>query len=397
MTALQQDTSAKATTVSIIAAVSLCHMLNDIMQSMLAAIYPLLKADFALSFAQIGVLTLAFQITASLLQPLIGIVTDKRPMPYSLPVGMGSTLIGLVTLSQAHSYGMLVAGACLIGFGSAIFHPEASRVARLAAGGRFGFAQSFFQVGGNAGTALGPLLAAFIVVPNGQRSVILFAGLALLGIAILGWVARWYAEQHRASKGRPAAARTLLLPRNVVLRAVLILVLLTTVKNVYMSSFSSYFTFYAIDRFGLDVQASQLMLFLFFGAAAAGTFLGGPIGDRFGARFVIWFSILGVIPFALILPYANLFFTGVLAAIIGFVLASAFPAIVVFAQELLPGRVGFVGGLFFGFAFGAGGLGAALLGGLADEWGIANVYWAISLMPILGLATIFLPRLDRQA
>lgn len=384
-------------TLPIIVAVSLCHMLNDIMQSLLPAIYPLLKVEFDLTFAQIGFLTLAFQITASLLQPAVGIITDKRPMPYSLPFGMGSTLIGLILLSQAHTYPMLVFGACLIGFGSAIFHPEASRVARLASGGRFGFAQSFFQVGGNAGSAAGPLLAAFIVVPNGQKSVALFAIVALLGMMILSWTARWYAAQQRAMRGRPAASQALPLPRNTVVMAIVILVALTLVKNVYMASFSSYFTFYVIDRFGLGIQSAQLMLFLFLASAAVGTLVGGPFGDRFGARFVIWFSILGVIPFALLLPYANLFFTGVLAAIIGLVLASAFPAIVVFAQELLPGRIGFVAGLFFGFAFGAGGLGAAMLGGLADSQGIDAVYTLTSYLPLLGLVTILLPKVDRPA
>ncbi|WP_294643290.1 MFS transporter [uncultured Aureimonas sp.] len=381
------------TTLSVLFAMSGCHMLNDVMQSLLASLYPLLKENYALDFVQIGLLTMTFQITASLLQPGVGVVTDRWPLPYALPVGMGSTLCGLVLLSSAGSFPMLLLAASLIGFGSAVFHPEASRVARAASGGRHGFAQSLFQLGGNAGTALGPLLAAFIVLPYGQHSIAWFAGIAFLGIAILTWAGNWYAGHRRAQIGRAPVSRALPLPRNTVLWAIAILVLLTATKNVYMASFSSYYTFYVIDRFALSVREAQLMLFLFLGAAAAGTFLGGPIGDRYGARFVIWFSILGVIPFALLLPYANLPLTGVLTVIIGFVLASAFPAIVVFAQELLPGRVGLVAGMFFGFAFGAGGLGAAFLGDFADTAGIEFVYRTVSYLPLLGLATILLPRL----
>ncbi|WP_279483022.1 MFS transporter [Aureimonas sp. SK2] len=381
------------TTLSILVAMSACHMLNDVMQSLLASLYPLLKANYALDFAQIGLLTMTFQVTASLLQPAVGVVTDRWPMPYSLPVGMASTLVGLLLLSSAGSFPMLLLAASLIGFGSAVFHPEASRVARAASGGRHGFAQSLFQLGGNAGTALGPLLAAFIVLPYGQHSIAWFAVIAFTGMAILTWAGNWYAAHRRAQIGRGPVSRALPLPRNTVLMAVGILVLLTATKNVYMASFSSYYTFYVIDRFGLSVREAQLMLFLFLGSAAAGTFLGGPIGDRYGARFVIWFSILGVIPFALVLPYANLPLTAVLTAVIGFVLASAFPAIVVFAQELLPGRVGLVAGMFFGFAFGAGGLGAAFLGDFADTAGIEFVYRTVSFLPLLGLATILLPRI----
>ncbi|RIY03245.1 MFS transporter [Aureimonas flava] len=383
----------RKTTLSVLLAMSGCHMLNDVMQSLLASLYPLLKANYALDFVEIGLLTMTFQVTASLLQPGVGIVTDRWPMPYSLPVGMASTLVGLLLLSSAASFPMLLLAASLIGFGSAVFHPEASRVARAASGGRHGFAQSLFQLGGNAGTALGPLLAAFVVLPNGQRSIAWFAGIALLGISVLTWAGNWYVGHSRAQVGREPPSRALPLPRNTVLWAIAILVLLTATKNVYMASFSSYYTFYVIDRFALTVREAQLMLFLFLGSAAAGTFLGGPIGDRYGARFVIWFSILGVIPFALALPYANLPLTAALTVVIGFVLASAFPAIVVFAQELLPGRVGLVAGMFFGFAFGAGGFGAAFLGDFADTSGIEFVYRTVSFLPLLGLATILLPRL----
>ncbi len=393
--ALPSKASPDRATFSILVAMSGCHMLNDIMQSLLPSLYPLLKQNYALDFAQIGLLTMAFQITASLMQPVVGLVTDRWPMPYSLPVGMTSTLFGLILLAHAHNYPLLVVAACFVGLGSAVFHPESSRVARLASGGRHGFAQSLFQLGGNAGTAIGPLLAAFIVLPFGQSSIAWFAAIALLGIVILSWSGRWYAAHRKAHAGRPAASRTLPLPRGKVLWALAILILLTATKNVYLASLSSYYTFFVIDKFALTVREAQLMLFLFLGAAAVGTFAGGPIGDKLGARFVIWFSILGVIPFALMLPYANLPMTALLTVVIGLVLASAFPAIVVFAQELLPGRVGLVGGIFFGFAFGAGGLGAAFLGNFADTRGIEFVYRVASYLPLLGLATIFLPRLKR--
>ncbi|MBY5361511.1 MFS transporter [Rhizobium leguminosarum] len=384
------------TTMSILVAVSFCHMLNDIMQSLLASLYPLFKANYDLDFVQIGLLTMTFQVTASLLQPLVGIVTDRWPMPYSLPVGMASTFCGLILLGNGGSFELLLVAASLIGFGSAVFHPESSRVARLASGGRHGFAQSFFQVGGNAGQAIGPLLAAFIVLPLGQHSVSWFAAIAMVGMIVLGWVGNWYISHRRQNASKPAISRTLPLPQNRVVWALLILVLLTATKNVYMASVSSYFTFYVIDKFALSVQQAQLMLFLFLGSVAVGTFLGGPIGDRFGARFVIWFSILGVIPFALLLPYANLFWTGVLSVVIGLIFASAFSAIVVFAQELVPGRVGLIAGVFFGFAFGAGGLGAALLGSFADTHGIDFVYRICSYLPLLGLLTVFLPRIPKQ-
>lgn len=381
------------TVYAIILAVSFCHFLNDVMQSLLAALYPMLKEGYGLDFWQIGVLTLTFQGTASLLQPLIGIYTDKRPMPYSLPAGMASTLVGLVLLAYAGSYGMLLIGAALIGFGSAVFHPESSRVARMASGGRYGLAQSLFQVGGNVGTAIGPLLAAFIVVPRGQESVSWFSLVALLGMVILWRVSIWYASYRVAAAKRPAISKALPFPRPKIVIALVVLALLTFSKNVYMASLSSYYTFYVIDKFAVSVQQSQIMLFILLGAAAVGTILGGPIGDRFGAKTVIWFSILGVLPFTLALPYVDLLWTGILSAIIGMIMASAFPAIVVFAQELVPGRVGMVAGIFFGFAFGMGGLGAAVLGIVADAKGIDFVYAICSFLPLLGLLTIFLPNM----
>ncbi|RIK86909.1 MAG: MFS transporter [Hyphomicrobiales bacterium] len=386
-----QSPAAQNTVFPVILAVSLCHMLNDVMQSLLSAIYPMLKEEHALDFWQVGLLTFTFQVTASLLQPAVGLYTDKRPMPQSLPIGMGSTMIGLFLLAYAHSYPLLLAGAALIGIGSAVFHPEASRVARLASGGRYGLAQSLFQVGGNFGTAIGPLLAAFIVVPRGQSSVAWFAVLALTGMLILNRVGNWYARYRAANAGRAAASATPPLPRKRIVTALVVLALLVFSKNIYTASISSYYTFFLIEKFGVTVQQSQLMLFLFLGAMALGTVLGGPIGDRFGSRTVIWFSILGVLPFTLALPYADLFWSGVLSFVIGVVLASAFPAIIVFAQELVPGRVGMIAGIFFGFAFGMGGIAAAVLGVLADINGIEWVYGVCSFLPALGLLTILLP------
>ncbi len=381
----------QGTAYAIILAISFCHMLNDIMQSLLAAIYPLLKEEFRLDYWQIGLLTLAFMVTASVLQPLVGIYTDKRPLPYSLTFGMGMSMIGLVLLAMAHSYWLLLVGACFIGVGSSIFHPESSRVARLASGGRFGLAQSLFQVGGNFGQSLGPLLAAFIVVPFGQGSVGWFSLAALLGMVILFQVGTWYGNYRREAAKRPMLPVSSTLARRKVVLALVVLATLTFSKNIYMASISSYYTFYVIEKFGVSVQQSQYLLFVFLGAAALGTIVGGPIGDRFGAKFVIWFSILGVLPFTLALPFANLPVTIVLSFIIGLILASAFPAIVVFAQELLPGRVGMVAGIFFGLAFGMGGIGAAVLGVVADIKGLDFVYWVCSLLPLLGLLTIFLP------
>ncbi|EUB96469.1 major facilitator superfamily MFS_1 [Rhizobium sp. CF080] len=384
-------TAAEVTVLPIILAVSFCHMLNDIMQSMIAAIYPMLKTDYALDFWQIGILTLAFQCTASLLQPVIGIITDKKPFPYSLPVGMGSTFIGLFMLAAAHSYVMLVVAASLIGIGSAVFHPESSRVARLASGGRYGFAQSVFQVGGNFGQSIGPLLAAFIIVPNGQGSVAWFSGIALLGIVILSWVARWYKAHMLANKGRKRILNAHNLSKRTVAIALTVLALLTFSKNIYMASIGSYYTFFVIERFGVTVQQSQIMLFVFLGAVALGTVIGGPIGDRFGSKVVIWFSILGVLPFTLAMPFANLPVTIGLSAIVGFIMASSFPAIVVMAQELVPGRVGMIAGIFFGLAFGIGGIAAAVLGILADQYGITFVYNVCAFLPALGLLAVFLP------
>jgi FSR family fosmidomycin resistance protein-like MFS transporter len=384
--------TAQQTVFPVIFAVSLCHLLNDVMQSLLAAIYPMLKEDYALDFWQIGLLTFTFQVTASLLQPAIGLYTDKRPLPQSLPFAMASTMGGLFLLAFASTYPLLLAGAALIGIGSAIFHPEASRVARLASGGRYGLAQSLFQVGGNFGTAIGPLLAAFIVVPRGQASVAWFSLVALLGMIILWQVGGWYGRYRAANAGRPAASTTLPIARNRVFLAIVVLALLVFTKNIYTASITSYYTFFLIERFDVSVQQSQMMLFLFLGAMAVGTVLGGPVGDRFGSKTVIWFSILGVLPFTLLLPYADLFWSGVLSVFIGVILASAFPAIVVFAQELVPGRVGMIAGIFFGFAFGMGGIAAAVLGVVADAKGIEFVYWICSLLPFLGLLTILLPK-----
>ncbi len=380
------------TTWVVILAISLCHMLNDVMQSLLAAIYPLLQSEFALSFWQIGMMTFAFQVTASLLQPVVGMVTDHRPFPHSLPVGMASTLCGLVLLSRAETYPLLLTGAMLIGLGSAVFHPEASRVARLASGGRFGTAQSLFQVGGNFGTAIGPLLAAFIVVPHGRASIVWFSVLAFCGIVILQRVGAWYGRHMRANGARGGVARDLPLPRRRVMLAITVLAMLVFTKNIYIASITSYYTFFLIEKFQLTTQQSQLMLFLFLAAAAVGLIMGGVVGDRFGRVTVIWFSILGVLPFTLLLPYANLFWTAILSVLIGGILSSAFSAIVVFAQELVPGRVGMISGVFFGFAFGMGGIAAAVLGVLADAHGIEAVYRMCSFLPILGLLTIFLPR-----
>ncbi len=388
--------SAGDTAIAVIAAVSFCHMLNDVLQSMLSAIYPMLKQDFGLDFWQIGLLTFTFMGTASLLQPAVGLVIDKRPMPYSLPAGMASSLIGLLLLAEATAFPMLLLGAALIGVGSAVFHPEASRVARTAAGGRFGMAQSFFQVGGNFGQAIGPLLAAFIVVPRGQGSVSWFALAALTGIFVLWRVGRWYEHHRRASAthARPARARPF--GRGKTAFILFVLMLLVFTKNIYTAAISSYYTFYTIERFGLSIQSAQVMLFLFLGAIALGTALGGPVGDRIGTKAVIWFSILGALPFTLAMPYVDLFWTGVLSVTIGLIIASSFPAMVVMGQELLPGRVGMVAGIFFGFAFGMGGIAAAILGVIADARGIEYAYWLCSFLPFMGLLAVFLPDLRHR-
>lgn len=391
--------SAVGATLPILFALSLSHGLNDLIQSLLPAIYPLLKTSLALDFSQIGLITFVFQVTASLLQPIVGLYTDRSPKPFSLAFGMACSLTGLLLLSSATSFGLVLIAAGIIGTGSSIFHPEASRVARLASGGRHGFAQSLFQVGGNSGQALGPLLAALIVVPRGQGSIAWFAIAALIGIALLYNIGRWYRPRIlalAASKGSRAAG-LMGLSRRKVTASIVILLVLTFSKNFYIASLTSYYTFYLIHKFNVSVQDSQLFLFVFMAAAALGTFLGGPIGDRFGRRVVIWVSILGVLPFSLALPYANLPMTLALSVVIGFVMSSAFSAIVVFAQELLPGRVGLVGGLFFGFAFGAGGVGAALLGILADHTSIDFVYMVCSFLPAIGILTVFLPKAETMS
>ncbi len=380
----------------VLLAISFSHLLNDLIQSLIPAIYPLLKTNYDLSFAQIGFLTLTFQITASLLQPVVGSFTDRRPLPFSLPVGMGFTLVGLLMLSQAHNYPMLLLAAALVGMGSSVFHPESARVARMASGGRHGLAQSVFQVGGNAGQAIGPLAAAFVIMPHGQGSVGLFAMLALLGIGILYGVGRWYSTtarlRGRARRAGPAASA---LPQRRVVLAVCVLLALIFSKYFYTASLSTYYTFYLIDHFHIPVQQAQVDLFVYLGAFATGTLAGGPIGDWIGRKYVIWVSILGVLPFTLVLPYADLFWTVVLTIPIGLILSSAFSAILVYAQELMPGRIGTVSGLFFGFAFGMGGLGAALLGQMADHVGIVAVYRLCAFLPAIGLLAAFLPNVER--
>jgi MFS transporter, FSR family, fosmidomycin resistance protein len=376
----------------ILGGLSFCHFLNDMLQSLLPALYPLLKTTYALDYGQIGWLTLTFQMTASILQPLVGRFTDKRPLPYSLAIGMGFTGCGLLILSGARSYPFLLVGAAFIGTGSSIFHPESSRIARLASGGRHGLAQSIFQVGGNIGTASGPLLAAFIVVTRGQSGVGWFALIALLAIAILSYIGNWY-RHHQLRKASMSVTRSSQHNDAHVTRIIVVLLVLIFSKYFYMASLTSYYTFYLIDRFQLSIANAQLHLFVFLGSVAAGTLIGGPIGDRIGRKKVIWVSILGILPFTLVLPYANLFWTTVLTIPIGATLASAFPAIIVYAQELMPGKVGTIAGLFFGFAFGMGAIGAAVLGELADGTSIQFVYQICSYLPALGLFAALLPSL----
>ncbi|AIF47654.1 MFS transporter [Dyella japonica] len=382
----------------ILGAISFSHLLNDMIQSLILAIYPLLKSGFNLSFAQIGTITLTYQITASLLQPAVGLITDKKPMPYSLPIGMGFTLCGLLLLATAPNFGVLLVAAALVGTGSSVFHPESSRVARMASGGRHGLAQSLFQVGGNAGASLGPLLAAWIIVPRGRGSVAWFALAALLAIVVLLQVSRWYRDHHAVrGKAKARGASHVSLTPAQVAWSLLILGLLIFSKYFYLASISSYYTFFLIHKFGVSVQNAQTHLFVFLLAVAAGSLIGGPVGDRIGRKWVIWASILGVAPFTLILPHASLFWTGVLTVIIGLILASAFSAILVYAQELIPGRVGTVSGLFFGFAFGMGGIGAAVLGHIADARGIEYVYGLCAYLPLIGIITAFLPNLERKS
>jgi FSR family fosmidomycin resistance protein-like MFS transporter len=390
-------THAERTRFKVLGAISFSHFLNDMIQSLIVAIYPLLKGEFTLSFMQIGAITLIYQICASVLQPLIGIYTDKHPQPYSLSAGMTFTLIGLVTLALAPNYPSVLAAAALVGAGSSIFHPESSRIARLASGGRHGLAQSIFQVGGNAGSAMGPLLAAWIIIPHGQRSVAWFALAALLAIAVLSNVGAWYKRQHLHYTGR-VKARTVAAPvsKRRVAWSVGILLILIFSKYFYLASITSYYSFYLIEKFHLTIRSAQLYLFVFLLAVALGTLIGGPIGDRIGRKRVIWFSILGVAPFTMMLPYVDLLWTGIFSFLIGLILASAFSAILVFAQELMPGRVGAVSGLFFGFAFGMGGIGAAVLGGLADRYGIEFVYRMCAFLPLLGTIAAFLPNIRRR-
>ncbi|WP_137807699.1 MFS transporter [Pseudomonas sp. G(2018)] len=375
----------------VIGACALAHLINDLIQAVLPSIYPMLKANYGLTFTQVGLITLTFQLTASLLQPWVGYHTDRHPKPWLLPAGMVCTLIGILMLAFVGSFPAILVASALVGIGSSTFHPETSRVARLASGGRFGLAQSTFQVGGNAGSAFGPLLAAAIIIPYGQGNVAWFGLFAVFAILILFGLSRWYRSHLNLFKLKQGSKATHGLSKQRVTFALAVLALLVFSKYFYMASFTSYFTFYLIEKFDLSVASSQLYLFLFLGSVAAGTFFGGPIGDRIGRKKVIWFSILGAAPFTLALPYVDLFWTGVLSMVIGFILASAFSAIVVFAQELVPGNVGMIAGVFFGLMFGFGGIGAALLGHLADIHGIEYVYALCSYLPLLGVLTILLP------
>lgn len=388
--------AAGRTAFQVLAAISFCHLLNDMLQSVIPAVYPILKTAYRLDFGQIGLITLTVQLTASILQPFVGIYTDHRPTPYSLPVGMSFTLVGLLLLSIAPSFAMILLAVALVGVGSSVFHPESSRVARMASGGQHGLAQSLFQVGGNAGSALGPLLAALVVLPAGQRSIALFSVAALLAIFVLIRIGTWY-KRHRTVIAKARAhleeRHPGLSSRRIAL-ALFVLIGLVFSKYFYLASLTSYYTFFLMSRFHVSVRAAQIHLFVFLGAVAAGTIIGGPIGDRFGRKYVIWCSILGVLPFTLLLPSANLFWTSVLSIVIGLILASAFSAILVYAQDLVPGKVGTVSGLFFGLAFGMGGIGAALLGKLADMTSIEMVYRVCSFLPAIGLLTFFLPDLE---
>jgi MFS transporter, FSR family, fosmidomycin resistance protein len=382
----------------VLAAISVCHLLNDMLSSLLPAIYPLLKSSFNLNFAQVGLITLTYQTTASLLQPMIGFYTDKKPRPFSLPVGMGATLIGLILLAAARTFPALLVAAALVGTGSSVFHPESSRVARMASGGQHGLAQSIFQVGGNAGLSLGPLLAAFIVLPKGQNSIAWFSLAALTGMVLLTGVSSW-AKNHAESWKKFSAKHDIDKPPNLstgrITASIAILMALLFSKFVYLASLTSYYTFYLINKFQMSVESAQVHLFVFLGAVAVGTLIGGPVGDRIGRKSVIWVSILGVLPFTMLLPYANLFWTEILSVMIGLILASAFSVIVVYAQELVPGKVGMISGLCFGFAFGMAGLGAAVLGWLADLTSINFVYLVCSYLPAVGLLAAFLPNIER--
>jgi len=392
--------SAEQAVFPILLALSFSHLLNDTLQSLIPSIYPMVKDSFHLSFSQIGLITFTFQLSASVFQPLVGLYTDKKPQPFALAIGMCFTMLGLISLSMAPSFEIILLSVALIGIGSAVFHPEASRIARMASGGRHGMAQSLFQVGGNAGSSLGPLLAALIILPFGRFQIIWFSLVALIAIIILSKVGGWYKKNLHLNTKKPASAITndqaVNLSKSKVAISIGILLLLIFSKYIYMASLTSYYTFYLIDKFGVSVQSAQIHLFVFLFSVAAGTFAGGPVGDKIGRKYVIWISILGVAPFALLLPYCNLFWTGALTVIIGLVLSSAFSAILVYAQELIPGKVGMVAGLFFGFAFGIAGIGSAILGRLADSTSIEYVFWICSFLPLIGLLTGFLPNLERK-
>jgi len=389
---------ANKTVYSILFSISFAHLLNDLLQAVIPAAYPILKDSYNLTFSQIGLITFSYQMAASLLQPFVGFYTDKKPQPYSQLFGMLFTLSGIVLLSYATSFPIILVSVILVGIGSSIFHPEASRISYLSSGGKRGLAQSIFQIGGNTGTAIGPLLIAWIVVPNGQRYIIWFVAVALLGLIVLGRIAHWYKNHlNLASKKKIVLENLPNLSQTRIVVSVIILLVLIFSKYFYIASISSYFTFYLIEKFGLSVQDAQFHLFLFLLSVAAGTLLGGPLGDKFGRKYVIWFSVLGAAPFTLLLPYANLFWTGALSMVIGVIISSAFPAILVYAQELLPKKLGMVSGLFYGFAFGMGGLGSALLGNLADHTSIEYVYHLCAYLPLIGIIAYFLPNLKKKA
>ena len=396
MSTLTETKAAESTAFRILASLSVCHLLNDLLQSLLPAVYPILKNTYHLDFVQVGLITATSQLTASLLQPVVGMYTDRRPMPYSLATGMAFTLSGLIVLSFAPNFQTILIAVALVGIGSSVFHPESSRVARMASGGQHGLAQSLFQVGGNAGTALGPLLAAFIVVPYGQPSIAWFSIIALVAIFLLTLIGHWYKANRTILQKSHATRSAIAASNKKIAFAVAVLIALVFSKFFYLVSLTSYYTFYLIDKFGVSVRDAQIYLFIFLGAVAAGTIIGGPVGDRIGRKHVIWWSILGPLPFTLALPYASLLWTTILTVPIGLLLASAFPAIIVYAQELVPGKVGTVSGLFFGLAFGMGGIGAALLGRLADATSIEFVYRVCAFLPAIGLLTAFLPNISRR-
>lgn len=394
---MQTNFKVEKTIYPILFAISFSHLLNDTIQSLIPAIYPIIKESYKLSFSQIGLITLTFQLAASLLQPFVGLYTDRKPQPYSLAIGMGFTLTGLVVLSMSHNFHLILLSVALVGIGSSVFHPESSRMAHAAAGVQHGLAQSIFQLGGNVGSSIGPLLAAWIIVPHGQISIVWFSLIALVAIFVLTKVGNWYKGfvlVQRIKGGKKVIVNTNNFSKKKVAFAISILLVLIFSKYFYMASLSSYFTFYLIEKFQVGVQTSQIYLFVFLFSVAAGTLIGGPVGDRVGRKYVIWFSILGAAPFALLLPYANLFWTGILIVPIGIILSSAFSAILVYAQELIPGKVGLIAGLFFGFAFGMGGLGSALLGNLADKTSIIHVFHICSYLPLFGIITAFLPNIE---